>query len=393
MADGDIIISMSNSAELVGKVAKAKSQHVGYAYGAFLSTIRSPIFDPDFLYYLLRSEAVQLELRQSSSQTVNIANISLSGMSSIRLPLPPLAEQRRIASKLAAVLAQTKKAREELTRIPRLAERCKQAILSRLMSVDEHGRPWPLVRLEELITDGPTNGYSPRAGENPNGTLSLKLTATTRGTLDLSARAVKRLNEVIKNDSKFWLREGDILIQRSNSREYVGTAAIYAGPERTYIYPDLMIRIRVAKGCVRADWEHRDREEVCLFLDPTKRSDPKMLTFDEKGIPLPSDPKNPIVVQKVTATVHHLFLDSPRLIAARNKAWRETQKWVDEYRLVCPTDINSCTLQDYERFGRHLDQLGELTGPDKPYSATARACLRANGLSEFIQAPEEALAA
>jgi type I restriction enzyme S subunit len=114
------------------------------------------------------------------------------------------------------------------------------------MSTDENGRSWPQVPLGELITEGPTNGYSPRSGDNPKGTLSLKLTATTRGVMDLSDRAVKRLNEVIPKDSKFWLRPGDILIQRANSLEYVGMAAIYDGPPCKYIYPDLMIRIRVA---------------------------------------------------------------------------------------------------------------------------------------------------
>ena len=116
---------------------------------------------------------------------------------------------------------------------------------------DERGQPWPQVKLAELITDGPTNGYSPRSGDNPNGTLSLKLTATTRGVLDLSSKAVKRLNEVISDDSKFWLREGDILFQRSNSREYVGVTAIFTGPPKTYIYPDLMIRVRVATPTLR----------------------------------------------------------------------------------------------------------------------------------------------
>ena len=121
------------------------------------------------------------------------------------------------------------------------------------METDETGRAWPRVALEELLTEGPTNGYSPRSGENPKGTLSLKLTATTRGVMDLSERAVKRLNEEVPKDSKFWLRPGDILIQRANSLEYVGMAAIYDGPSHKYIYPDLMIRIRVASPTV-ARW-------------------------------------------------------------------------------------------------------------------------------------------
>jgi type I restriction enzyme S subunit len=164
-----------------------------------------------------------------------------------------LSEQHRIARTLDNFFKRSGRAREELVRIPRLVERYKKALLSAVMERDEAGQVWSRVRLEELLTAGPTNGYSPRSGENPRGTLSLKLTATTRGVMDLSERAVKRLNEVIPKNSKFWLLPGDILIQRANSLEYVGMAAIYDGPPKTYIYPDLMIRIRVSSPTV-ARW-------------------------------------------------------------------------------------------------------------------------------------------
>jgi type I restriction enzyme, S subunit len=125
-------------------------------------------------------------------------------------------------------------------------------VLARAMLGDD-GHTWPLVPLAKLITEGPTNGYSPRAGDNPRGTLSLKLTATTRGVLDLSERGVKRLNETIPESSKYWLRPGDLLIQRANSLEYVGVAALFDGPANTYIYPDLMMRIRVTSPTL-ATW-------------------------------------------------------------------------------------------------------------------------------------------
>jgi type I restriction enzyme, S subunit len=42
-----------------------------------------------------------------------------------------------------------------------------------------------------------------------------------------------------------WLKHGDILIERANTFEYVGLAALYEGPGDFAIYPDLMIRVRV----------------------------------------------------------------------------------------------------------------------------------------------------
>jgi type I restriction enzyme S subunit len=46
--------------------------------------------------------------------------------------------------------------------------------------------------------------------------------------------------------SDFWLKEGDLLFQRGNTREYVGMAAVYEGPPNTFIFPDLIIKVRVS---------------------------------------------------------------------------------------------------------------------------------------------------
>ncbi|RWI18633.1 MAG: hypothetical protein EOQ92_22985 [Mesorhizobium sp.] len=150
----------------------------------------------------------------------------------------------------------------------------------------------------------------------------------------------------------------------------------------------------LGNGSPRANWNNRDfTNEICLILDPAKKNDPKLMTFDEEGVPIPSDPLNAISKKKVAVTVHYLFLDSPRLISARKKKWRETSDWIEEYQKVCPENYEDCTALDVERFERHIERLSAITGPEAAYAATARACLRANGLHFFIKSPEEAHAA
>jgi len=103
---------------------------------------------------------------------------------------------------------------------------------------------WPLVRLADVVSSGPTNGYSPKASQDADGTLSLKLSATTQGFFVLNESTVKHLTEHIPASSRCWLRPGDLLVQRSNTLDYIGSAALYEGPDKTYIYPDLMMRLR-----------------------------------------------------------------------------------------------------------------------------------------------------
>jgi len=100
VATNDIMISMANSYALVGKVAIVRQVPQKATFGAFLAAIRPILIEPYFLLYVLRSPRMQAAFRASSSQTTNIANISLGRMRPLPFPLPPLAEQKRIVAKV-----------------------------------------------------------------------------------------------------------------------------------------------------------------------------------------------------------------------------------------------------------------------------------------------------
>ena len=79
---GDVLMSMANSYALVGKVALANNVPHPTAFGAFLSAVRpTSIVDGKYLFHLLRTNRVQSKLREGSSQTTNIANISIGKLS------------------------------------------------------------------------------------------------------------------------------------------------------------------------------------------------------------------------------------------------------------------------------------------------------------------------
>ena len=151
---------------------------------------------------------------------------------------------------------------------------------------------------------------------------------------------------------------------------------------------------RVRRRCVEEGLEAAlgRKKQPLTLLDPTSRVDPKLITFDEQGMPLPSDPLNPIIRTRVETTVYFLNLDHVRLVQARKQKWRETMSLIEEYRHVCPSDVADCTLDDHHRLERLARKLGELTRPTSRYAATARACLRANALDFLIETPEEAAA-
>ncbi|GHV74828.1 type I restriction enzyme EcoEI specificity protein [Spirochaetia bacterium] len=102
---------------------------------------------------------------------------------------------------------------------------------------------WVLVRLGEIILNPPRNGYSPKEANRETDIKSLKLGATTWGTFN--PKEFKYIDDSIPDNSVFWLMPNNILIQRSNSIDYVGVSAIYTGQPKEFIYPDLMMKIEV----------------------------------------------------------------------------------------------------------------------------------------------------
>jgi len=207
---------------------------------------------------------------------------------------PPLNEQNRIVEKIETLFAHINKGEEALREVQKLLKRYRQSILKAAVTgeltrdwreanqhklepssdfiariLDNRARNWQGTRdpgnpsstsvtempdvpaewewapLDSLCVEGPTNGISPKGGNAGAGIKSFKLTATTSGEFLINEETIKRVDLQLDQDSKYWLRSGDILIQRGNTIDYVGTAAIFPGPDGEFIYPDLMMRVRI----------------------------------------------------------------------------------------------------------------------------------------------------
>lgn len=112
---------------------------------------------------------------------------------------------------------------------------------------------WEEQDLSSLVVTGPKNGYSGRSAKEAHGTPTLSLGATTSGSLVLNDDTVKRLDETIHPKSELFLKSGDVLVQRSNTLDLVGTTAIFDGPSGVFVYPDLMMRMRFRENAT-AHW-------------------------------------------------------------------------------------------------------------------------------------------
>jgi len=85
--------------------------------------------NPDFVLAMLRWLESPIRQRCAKSGTT-VSNINFPEFLKYSVPLPPLNEQRRIVTKIEALMARSARAREALDAIPALLDRYRQSILA-----------------------------------------------------------------------------------------------------------------------------------------------------------------------------------------------------------------------------------------------------------------------
>lgn len=152
MQKGDILYSHINSLSQIGKVAYYKGDQEIY-HGMNLLLLRvNDCLDKQYLYYTLLTEHMRHMAQAIAKPAVNQASISTSDLKRVKIAVPPLAEQRKIAE----VLGVWDEAIEKQARlIEKLALR-KRGLMQRLLSaklrLPGFSKPWQKVKLGEITS-------------------------------------------------------------------------------------------------------------------------------------------------------------------------------------------------------------------------------------------------
>lgn len=127
---GDLLVSTANSKALVGKLALVRDVPGRMTFGAFVTVLRpSAHVSPRYLFLCLRSERARRYFFEKSSETTNISNLGTDDMLALEIPLPPLAEQERIAGRLTEQLGAVERARAAAAQRLAAAEALPAALL------------------------------------------------------------------------------------------------------------------------------------------------------------------------------------------------------------------------------------------------------------------------
>jgi type I restriction enzyme, S subunit len=154
---GDILVSSANSWNLVGKCCWIPDLPWRATFGGFVSVLRPhrAKTDPRFLFHWFSSNRIQTTLRSFGQQTTNISNLNTDRCLKLPLPLPPLAEQGRIAELLDRAEALRDKRRAAISRLHTLPQ---SIFLDLFGDPATNPKGWQRAKLGDAIfsaSDGP----------------------------------------------------------------------------------------------------------------------------------------------------------------------------------------------------------------------------------------------
>lgn len=131
---GDILFSHINSPAHIGKTAIFRSGRLYHGTNVLRIRTQHDICTPEYFEYYCRYFRSIGEFSMNAQHAVNQSSLNQKKIKAFTLPLPPLAEQSRIAQKLDELLAQVDTLKARLDAIPALIKRFRQSTLAAAVS-------------------------------------------------------------------------------------------------------------------------------------------------------------------------------------------------------------------------------------------------------------------
>lgn len=244
-AVGDLIFSREAPMGEVGAVPTGTPVCLGQRT-VLLRLLDTQQVDHRFLLNILMAPQSQKWININSAGST-VLHLNVADVRRIPMPvLPPLDEQRRIVDLLEDHLSRLDAAADGLLKARKRIDSLERSAL------DTHfakGRLIPLTDLIEEISAGKSFGtFNSPAGKDDWGII--KVSAMTWGRFNPDENKAVSGNRV---DPRFEIREGDLLVSRANTADYVG-ASVLVGPVRPkLLLSDKSLRLTPKAG-VNPEW-------------------------------------------------------------------------------------------------------------------------------------------
>ena len=269
--DGDILFARSGAT--VGKSFLICGDGHDAVFASYLIRVRfdQAKVDPHYAYIFFASKNYWDQVNEGASGTGQ-PNFNGTKLAALRIPVPPLAEQRKIVARIEALFARTRRARADLERIAPLASRYREQRRKRAFDEDAG---WalagdtpclpvyaPPTRFDELRTipkgwqwaematvsdiGGGLTKNQTRAN-NPVEIPYLRVANVYADELRLDSIETIRVSQGERD--RIGLRPGDLLVVEGNgSVDQIGRVAVWDGSIALCGHQNHLIRVRPKHG-------------------------------------------------------------------------------------------------------------------------------------------------
>lgn len=193
---------------------------------------------PEFALRYLRSPSFYVRATQLAAGA-NLPRLSADSFDRLPIPLPTLPEQQRIVTILEQVEAVYEAKKSISVQLENLIRTAYWEYFGDWYTANALKDP---VRIRDVLTDT-QYGVSEVMGETGEYAVLRMNSMTTSGWLDLTDLKFADLSD--KDIKSTELRDGDLLFNRTNSRELVGKCAIWRPVDGKFSFASYLVRLRL----------------------------------------------------------------------------------------------------------------------------------------------------
>lgn len=240
-------------------------------------------------HFLAQPEMVAFAASRTSG--ANLPRLSPTVLATFEIPLPPVDEQRRIASILDQADDIRAKRRQVLAHLGNLT----QALLGELLQPG-----FERVALGDLIAEGPKNGLYRPSSDYGSGTPIVRIDSFKFGSGAIAMDSLRRLRASDSEVAEFALAPGDLVVNRVNSREHVGKTALVGEVHEPTVFESNMMRIRVDQGRLRSSFavEFMQTKDVRAQVSPMTKDAVNQSSINQADVRSLRIPLPPIELQR-----------------------------------------------------------------------------------------------
>lgn len=202
---------------------------------------------PGLLPFIMQTEKFAQHSIRESKGSVN-PYVNFSDLAWFEFALPPIDEQRHIASLLSAL----ERMRDSHVILLSASSQASTAHLESLLS--RNRSKWTDVPASELFSEPPRNGLSPTANSDGIGLKTVSVGAVSLGGFNPDGH-IKYANITRDEAQPFFVRSGDVFAIRGNGNRYLtGKVGLCRCAVPDLFYPDLLIRLRFDVSCIHPEF-------------------------------------------------------------------------------------------------------------------------------------------